>query len=174
MHALMAKPNSAETPEIELTTRELDTVSKKTREIIDKLQELEQIPIVECIATCVNTLEEFASKSKFPVILKELTVADNAVVSQKFSHHIELILREVLHNTQKYALPQAQEIAIKSSEGLLVIDINEINNFKNPLPLKEGSGITSIKSRAMDLHGTIEFYYSEGLCIRVSAPLHHQ
>jgi signal transduction histidine kinase len=95
-------------------------------------------------------------------------------VSQKFNNNCELILREVLHNTRKYAMPMAQEIRIHASETLFELTITEINSPKNPLPFKEGAGISAIRSRVHDLHGELSFTFNGGLIIQIKLPLGNQ
>jgi signal transduction histidine kinase len=49
--------------------------------------------------------------------------------------------------------------------------ITEINSPKNPLPFKEGAGISAIRSRVHDLHGELTFAFNGGLIIQIKLPL---
>ncbi|MFN5620931.1 MAG: 7TM diverse intracellular signaling domain-containing protein [Flavobacteriales bacterium] len=171
MHALSAKKEVAHYSEIATSTKELDIVSLKTREIIEVLSEEERIPLGECITMLLNTIQEFESTSPFPITATDISAEAAIAVSQKFNNNCELMLREILHNTRKYALPAAQEIRINSSNTRFEIIISEINSPKNPLPFKEGAGISAIRSRVHDLHGEISFSFNRGLITRISLPL---
>lgn len=171
MHAIMAKSDGSLKNQIEKTTEELDMLSIKTREIIEALNEEEKIPVGEFIGAMLTTVDEFANKSNHPILIKNATTLDDIAVSTKCFQSLEMVLREILHNTSKYALPQAQEISILCDRRNIHLIIHEINSNKNPLPFREGTGIKSIKSRIHDLHGSIDFSFQQGLYIDIRVPI---
>jgi signal transduction histidine kinase len=174
MHALLAKEEVAHLTEIAKSTKELDLVSIKTREIIEVLNEEGRFIIGNCITILLNTIQEYESTSSFLITARVISTEAAPTVSQKFNNNCELILREVLHNTRKYAMPMAQEIRIHASETLFELTITEINSPKNPLPFKEGAGISAIRSRVHDLHGELSFTFNGGLIIQIKLPLGNQ
>lgn len=174
MHALSAKHELTHLTEIGKSTKELDLVSIKTREIIEALNEEGRFIIGDCITILLNTIQEYESTSPFPITAKVINTAAATAVSQKLNNNCELILREILHNTRKYARPDAQEIRVHASETLFELTITEINSAKNPLPFKEGAGISAIRSRVHDLHGELSFAFNGGLIIQIKLPLSTQ
>ena len=174
MHALSAKHELAHLTEIGKSTKELDLVSIKTREIIEVLNEEGRFIIGDCITILLNTIQEYESTSPFPITAKVINTEAATAVSQKFNNNCELILREILHNTRKYARPAAQEIRVHASETLFELTITEINSPKNPLPFKEGAGISAIRSRVHDLHGELSLAFNGGLIIQIKLPLSTQ
>jgi signal transduction histidine kinase len=174
MHALSGKEEIAHLPEIGKSAKELDLVSLKTREIIEVLNEEERIPLEDCVTLLLNTIQEFERTSPFPILAADIATEGALAVSRKFYNNSELILREILHNTRKYAMPASQEIRIHTSAKIFELTITEINNPKNPLPFKEGAGLSGIRSRVHDLHGEISFQFNRGLIIHIKLPLEAQ
>jgi signal transduction histidine kinase len=171
MHALSAKNELSHLPEIVRSTDELELVSKKTREIIEVLSEEARIPIGDCVTILLSTIQEYESTSHFPITASDITINNESTVSQKFNNNCELILREILHNTRKYAMPSGQEIKIHASETTFEMTITEKNSPKNPLPFKEGAGLSAIRSRVHDLHGELSFAFNGGLIIQIKLPI---
>ena len=171
MHALSAKNELSHLTEIVRSTDELELVSKKTREIIEVLSEEARIPIGDCVTILLSTIQEYESTSHFPITASDITINNESTVSQKFNNNCELILREILHNTRKYAMPLGQEIKIHASETTFEMTITEINSPKNPLPFKEGAGLSAIRSRVHDLHGELSFAFNGGLIIQIKLPI---
>lgn len=97
------------------------------------------------------------------------THASDRHLPATFRHHLFLIIREAVNNTIKHARATELKLRITPTDTHLTIEITDDGTGFNPATTT-GNGLTNMRTRTQELHGTLEIETTTGTRITVTVP----
>ncbi|MBL9116246.1 MAG: hypothetical protein JNJ83_14670 [Verrucomicrobiaceae bacterium] len=86
-----------------------------------------------------------------------------------FRHHLFLIIREAVHNTIKHARATELKLRITPTDTHLTIEITD-NGTGFDTKSTTGNGLTNMRTRTQELHGTLDIETTTGTRITITVP----
>jgi signal transduction histidine kinase len=167
--------NRTESPELSNQLGELrhslDAIAEKTRSVIFELNDSSKTSLVDFTQKLIDLINEFAQNSQKKFIIDELNTDAIFEISQITSEQLLITFREAFTNFLKHSSAEELSIAFKLQTNSIEFKLIEFNPKENPIPLKEGNGVRSIKKRMESIAGNIHWEFDGNLITHISVPI---